>query len=343
MDQPLISVIIPIYNVELYLARCLDSVLNNTYRNLEILCIDDGSKDSSAAILRSYAEKDSRVVPIIKENGGVSSARNVGLDRMRGDYVCFVDSDDYVHPRYFELLYTAVRESGTEIAVCSYNCVEPDQLVQMEQIQFDLLESQRYSVSQAFRQHNLRVYCWGKLIRSDLTANLRFHEDLGYAEDAVFFAEVCENVHTAITFIPYRLYEYCQREDSLSNLIAIPQHLQVARRLSRNLHQSNGRDDIYLDQTIKRCLHTRYLASHILSNREAVRECNAILKDLRKSLKRTSVYDKKEKLRLSILIQFPFLYWLYRSIKQPDMWKWEKVERKKRREERRHHADENRG
>lgn len=90
-SEPLISVIIPVYNVELYLARCLDSVLNNAYRNLEILCIDDGSSDRSAEILRAYAEKDSRIVPIFKKNGGVSSARNAGLDRLASEYGTFID------------------------------------------------------------------------------------------------------------------------------------------------------------------------------------------------------------------------------------------------------------
>ena len=108
MDQSLISVIIPIYNMEQYLERCLDSVLNNTYRNLEIICVDDGSTDSSLEILRRWEEKDPRIVVITKENGGVSSARNAGLDRMAGDYVSFVVSDEFVHPQYFEALLFAV-------------------------------------------------------------------------------------------------------------------------------------------------------------------------------------------------------------------------------------------
>ena len=132
--EALISVIIPIYNMEAYLARCLDSVLNNTYRNLEVLCVDDGSKDASAEILRAYAEKDSRIVPIFKENGGVSSARNAGLDRMTGEYLTFVDPDDYVHPQYVELLYRALQESGTEVAICGIDKVEEEEPVQTERI-----------------------------------------------------------------------------------------------------------------------------------------------------------------------------------------------------------------
>ena len=87
MEEPLISVVIPVYNMEQYLARCLDSVLNNTYRNLEVLCVDDGSRDRSLEILREYEKRDSRIIVIAKENGGVSSARNAGLDRMTGELV----------------------------------------------------------------------------------------------------------------------------------------------------------------------------------------------------------------------------------------------------------------
>ena len=98
MQTPLISVIIPVYNVEAYLPRCLDSVIQNTYRNLEIICVDDGSTDGSPEILRDYAQRDARITVITKENGGVSSARNAGLDRATGEFVAFIDSDDFVHP-----------------------------------------------------------------------------------------------------------------------------------------------------------------------------------------------------------------------------------------------------
>ena len=151
--DPLVSVIIPIYNMEAYLARCLDSVLNNTYRNLEIICVDDGSTDGSAEILRAYAEKDSRIVPIFKENGGVSSARNAGLDRMTGEYVTFVDPDDFVHPQYVELLYRALKESGTEIAICGFETVADENGTsdQPEYISFERQALRKCSFSEIFK------------------------------------------------------------------------------------------------------------------------------------------------------------------------------------------------
>ena len=109
MMQELITVIVPVYNTEKYLERCLDSIVGQTYRDLEILLIDDGSTDSSGEICRQYAEADDRITVLVKENGGQASARNLGLDRMQGEYVLFVDSDDYVSPDFVEELYRQIK------------------------------------------------------------------------------------------------------------------------------------------------------------------------------------------------------------------------------------------
>lgn len=338
--EALISVIIPIYNMEQYLARCLDSVLNNTYRNLEVLCVDDGSTDSSAEILRAYAEKDSRIVPIFKENGGVSSARNAGLDRMTGEYVTFVDPDDYVHPQYVELLYRALKESGTSISICGFQRVDIDEWQgEMETVCFEPGFLQTYALSRLFCSHELRSYCWGKLIPAESAWNVRFHENIHYAEDSVFFAEVCANGKpAAITFFPTPLYFYAQRGDSLASSTDNTQQILVARAFFENLNQPGGRDEIFLDQAIKRSLSLRYLSSHIRLDREIARECGEMLKSVRGRLKATDIYGNKEKTIYLAFIDFPLLYWLWRSIKEPDMWAWEKVERKKRREARKNGA-----
>ena len=117
-EMPLISVIIPIYNVEKYVVQCIDSVIAQTYRNLEIILVDDGSKDSSAATCDEYQRKDERVVVIHKENGGLSSARNAGLEIATGEWVAFVDSDDWISPETYEEMMRALIETGAEIATC---------------------------------------------------------------------------------------------------------------------------------------------------------------------------------------------------------------------------------
>ena len=102
--ENMISVIIPVYNTEVYLPRCLDSIINNDYRNLEIICINDGSTDNSLSVLREYEKEDERIIVIDVPNGGVSNARNIGLDMASGEFIAFVDSDDWVHRQYFSVL-----------------------------------------------------------------------------------------------------------------------------------------------------------------------------------------------------------------------------------------------
>ncbi len=123
MEEEKISVIIPIYNVENYLRKCLDSVVNQTYKNLEILLVDDESSDSSGLIADEYAQKDSRIRVFHNKNMGVSGARNYGLDHMKGDYVAFIDSDDYVDLTYFEKLYKALKDTASDMSVCGFDYI----------------------------------------------------------------------------------------------------------------------------------------------------------------------------------------------------------------------------
>ena len=116
----LISIIVPIYNVENYLRQCLDSIQNQTYQNFECLIINDGSPDNSADICREYVEKDSRFRYLEKENGGVSSARNLGIEHSKGQYITFIDSDDWVDSDYLEVLYKSLTDEKADVAVSTY-------------------------------------------------------------------------------------------------------------------------------------------------------------------------------------------------------------------------------
>lgn len=122
--QPLITVIVPVYNVEKYLRRCLDSIIRQTYQNLEILCIDDGSIDNSGEICEQYAARDARIKVIHQENQGLSTARNRGLDTATGEYIAFVDSDDYIAADVLEQLYQSAVSSDATCVICGYNCVD---------------------------------------------------------------------------------------------------------------------------------------------------------------------------------------------------------------------------
>ena len=116
--MPLISVIVPIYNVEKYLDRCVDSIINQTYKNLEIILVDDGSPDNCPQMCDDYAKKDSRIKVVHKENGGLSDARNVGMEVATGEYVSFIDSDDYISLDFYETLLETIVDNDSDIVEC---------------------------------------------------------------------------------------------------------------------------------------------------------------------------------------------------------------------------------
>ena len=118
MDEKLVSVIIPAYNIEDYIGRCLDSIISQTYKNLEIIVVDDGSRDYTGEILDNYAKKDRRIKVIHKENGGVSSARNKGIEAAEGDYIGFIDGDDLIEPGMYKTLVDLLEEENADIAHC---------------------------------------------------------------------------------------------------------------------------------------------------------------------------------------------------------------------------------
>lgn len=114
----LISVIVPVYKVEKYIKKCIESIINQTYENLEIILVDDGSPDNCGKICDEYAKKDKRIKVIHKENGGVSSARNLGLEKSNGQYITFIDSDDWIEEEYCEILLTTLKEQNADCAIC---------------------------------------------------------------------------------------------------------------------------------------------------------------------------------------------------------------------------------
>lgn len=122
-EEPLISVIVPVYNVEKYLDKCVDSIVNQTYKNLEIILVDDGSPDNCPKMCDDWARKDKRIRVIHKKNGGVSSARNLGINNANGECIGFVDSDDWIEKKYIQKLYETLIQEGADIALCGCNRV----------------------------------------------------------------------------------------------------------------------------------------------------------------------------------------------------------------------------
>ena len=218
-QQDLVSVIVPIYNMEKHLDRCLDSILRQTYRNLEVLLIDDGSTDSSLEIMNDYAKRDERVRVFHKENGGVSSARNLGLEMMKGEYCTFVDPDDYVADVYVEWLYASLVVSDADFAVCDHARVTTSdiELFQVEKYIYDTIIIKSSSWSFFVNGRN-RTPClvWAALYKKTILNNLRFDEDLYYGEDTLFFVRYILRSEKCVS-IEVSLYFYVQHSESFSH------------------------------------------------------------------------------------------------------------------------------
>ena len=222
MAQPLVSVLIPVYNVEEYLERCLDSVLNQSLTRIEVICVNDGSTDKSLEILKKYQENDSRVIIVSKENGGLPSARNAGIERARGEYIGFVDSDDYVQPDMFEKLYNTAKKEKSDVVVCGANIL-PETPRASDWLYACLSPGYRkydkFDANMLFHDMTVTPFLWRTLIKKSLIDkyNLRLNETIMIGEDKAFQCKVYP-LAESITVIPDKLYNYfwC-REGSLMN------------------------------------------------------------------------------------------------------------------------------
>lgn len=220
--NPDISVIVPVYNVEKYLKRCLDSITNQSFKNLEILVINDGSTDSSAEICDNYALKDSRIRVIHKKNGGLSDARNVGIQAATGNYIGFVDSDDFIHKDFYHVLYNTMKNYQCDVVEVGYKEVFENENVPLEEytIMDEEVSAIKYfekdkAVINSILDHDLRNYAWNKLYKRELWDNIKFPK--GKLFEDVFTTYQIFNNCTKIVKVEKKLYYYFQRANSIVN------------------------------------------------------------------------------------------------------------------------------
>ena len=212
----LISVIVPVYNVEEYLPKCIESIISQTYKNIEIILVDDGSTDRSGRICEEYAQKDDRIIVLHKENGGLSDARNCGINIATGDWVQFVDSDDYIHHTMLEKMYSCCRQNKTKLAVCGrvdVNAETGEETV--------VLCPQKEEVISSV-ECNRRCMIWkgsdfsacDKFYHMELWKNYRFPVGRVTEDVAVIYKIIAEADNITLLNIP--MYYYFHRENSIS-------------------------------------------------------------------------------------------------------------------------------
>lgn len=214
----LISVIVPVYNVEKYLRRCIDSIVNQSYTNLDIILVDDGSTDKSGLICDEYEKADSRITVIHKENGGLSDARNTGIEESNGIYLCFIDSDDYIMPDMINKLYNALTINNADISLCNFLYVDEneDEIRYRNEdlpIQDEVLNKSDVMNKMAIEKYWYYIIACNKLYKKELFLQIRF--PYGKQHEDEFVAHLIFDKCERIACIKEPLYNYVQRDNSI--------------------------------------------------------------------------------------------------------------------------------
>lgn len=266
--EPLVSIVIPVYNVAEYLRRALDSVIRQTYTNLEIIIVDDGSDDGSAAICDEYAEADSRISVIHQVNRGLSNARNAGLDRMTGEFLAFLDPDDLYQPDYVQAMVTAMETENPGLVMCRYSIQDtkkhrPGKRIKVHPT-IDAGSYDRVSALRAVMEGGITYGVWNKLYRRRILENLRFYDGHVY-EDGEFTFSVVERCQTVFV-LDRCLYCYCKRPGSITqtvNLNNVRDRLLASERIEAFIRKH---PEVFTDAMTARYREGRirgYLVSYI--------------------------------------------------------------------------------
>ena len=304
-----ISIIVPVYNVERYLRKCIDSIIAQTYTNLEILLLDDGSLDHSGKICDEYKEKDNRIKVIHKKNTGVSSTRNEGLEIITGEYVTFIDADDYVETDMIEVLYKSLKKYEADISICGTTDLDSDyKTVRQSKCKQTIEMDKKNALKELLNEEVFTCVCWGKLYKVTLFQNLKFNEKTKIAEDLEILYKILDKCNKVV-YVSEKKYNYILRNDSATKkefnkdwLREIEISKEILDFIDKNYK------DIYI-YAAKR--YVRINVTCILKilnttcNTEDILELRKNIKPYYKYYLKSTCVGKKNKIRLIILLINP--------------------------------------
>ena len=215
-QEDLISIIVPVYNTEKYLKKSIDSIINQTYKNIEIILVNDGSTDNSKKICEEYKKKDKRIRLINKENGGQGSAKNTGIQYATGNYIGFVDSDDYIDEDMYEVLYNLCIDNHAEISMIAFNKVIDGKIMKTINFNEEIMVLDKFNaMKELLLDREIKSYNWNKLYKKELFEEIKFSEELKYED-----IEINAKLFTIINKLAYKKipkYYYVQRNNSTVN------------------------------------------------------------------------------------------------------------------------------
>lgn len=325
-----ISVIIPVFNNEKYLRKCVDSVLTQTYSNLEIILINDGSTDLSGNICNEYASFDSRIRVIHKQNGGVSSARNCGLEIATGEFVSFVDGDDELEQDMYSFLSEKLNEFDTDIAHCGYKRVNEngDLVKEVSGTHEVILQNSHDAIECLLKGVYFTGGLWNKLYKCEVLKGLYFCDDLANNEDILFNVQAF-NRAKSIVFADETKYKYYEHLSSACN------QMHSIKKSQDSILACHRMLESVFDSDIKRIICERLFQMQInlyriiLLNGNNTVMLNDIKQEIKKSFKQLVSPSLKNKLNYFLIMRFSqgykYLYLIYDKIRKPN---WD-VEREK--------------
>ena len=320
----MISVIVPVYNSGLYLRDCLNSIRAQTYQDLEIICVNDGSTDNSEEILADIAQNDSRIKVLTQENAGVSAARNAGLDAATGDYITFVDSDDALEPDMYEILLNLIEKHQADIAHCGYKKIHLDGSAKNVCGTEELLIQDGIEASKCLLSgEHFTGGLWNKLYRAELVQNTRFDETLKINEDVLFNAQVFQRAGT-IVFYDVPKYHYFERQSSAcsrTSSIRKKQDTIAAAEKILGIYK-NSPVEVYAAKKMYYSLldlYRAYLFDGIRKNREA---CGVLHQQVLDVAPLCGDTARRNQMNYGFMRHFPVLYklvyGLYDRIRKPN-------------------------
>ena len=313
-----ISIIVPVYKVEKYLDKCVKSIVEQTYKNLEIILVDDGSPDNCPAMCDEWAQKDSRIIVIHKENGGVSSARNAGLAVCTGDYVGFVDSDDWIEPDMYEYLLDISMNGNADVSRCAF-VIDPENSDAAVNLRNDselcVLHGDELIIELVNGEYNEGIMC-NKLYKSECIKNLHLSENIKIAEDCLLNYHIYARGITLVSSDSVK-YHYLGRSDSATNSVFSEKSFDILK-----VHNEITNSEINNPVTYPYCLKT-YIRYNIIYLRTCIAyEKKFYRDDMRNEVKKYSsailhspICDKKLKFRVFLITYMIPLYKLMVNVK----------------------------
>ena len=317
-----LSIIVPVYKVEKQLEQCIRSILNQSFTNFELILVDDGSPDKCGDICDEYEKKDSRIKVIHKKNGGLSDARNAGIERAKGEYIAFVDSDDFINKYMYEILYKNAKKWDADISICNFKMVCENDRID-EDISVICEDAKVYGRNEAlnklYSNENLQfIVAWNKIYKKELFLNIRY--DYGKCHEDEFIIHKLIYNANKIAYCSSEMYYYLQRNNSIMNLEFSIHRLDIIEALDKRMEFFRKNDlleleyrtqNLYLNYFFK----YYYKTKHELKNKSKAREIKKVFKKNYKYLYKNPHYSINGKLLWIIFIINPGLFYLILKLK----------------------------